>query len=158
MYALNQKKEYTKLDTEVYGIDCGGGNFWALKPTKEGGIPVLQYCAAKAPLQWKVFEGNLTPRSISVGASGECWALLDEVPYHFKSDGKNKESRNPGSNHRKPCRFHTRNYTNAILSATDVTDKGNLFLQYTASPTVDPIYLPVNGIRANNIATTYYVP
>ncbi|GAB5398798.1 MAG: hypothetical protein Aureis2KO_03830 [Aureisphaera sp.] len=157
LYALNQKKEYTKLDTGVYDIDCGGGNFWALKPIKEGGVPVLQYCAANAPLQWKVFEGNLSPRSISVGASGECWALLDEVPYQFKSDGKTKKAVIPGATI-NAMQISYKNYTNAILSATDVTDKGNLFLQYTASPTVDPVYLPVNGIRANNMATTYYVP
>ncbi len=157
LYSLDQKKNYTHLAKEIYDINCGGGNFWAIKPAKEGGIPVLQYCAAKAPLQWKVFEGNLTPTSLSVGAGGDCWALLDEVPFQFKSDGKTKQAVIPGAKI-EAMQISYKDYTNGILSSTDVTEKGNLFLQYNSSPTIDPSYLPVKGIRANRIATTYYVP
>ncbi|MBX2826749.1 MAG: hypothetical protein KTR22_01215 [Flavobacteriaceae bacterium] len=157
LYALNQKKEYTKLDTGVYEIDCGGGYFWALKPLKEGSIPVLHYSSAKGPLQWKVFDGNVSPTSLSVSLGGDCWALLDEVPYYFKKDGKTKNAVIPGATI-DAIQISYKNYTNGILSATDVTDKGNLFLQYNSSPTIEPVYLPVKGMRADSMVTTYYVP
>ena len=157
LYAIEQDNGFLKLDKEVYAIDCGAGKFWALKPLKEGGIPVLQYCVATTPLQWKVFEGNLTPTSISVDAAGECWALLDGVPYKFKLDGKTKQPVIPGAK-LNAIQISCKDYTNAILSGTDITEKGNLFLQYNSSPTIEPSYLPVKGIRASSMLTSYYVP
>lgn len=157
LFSLNKKKEYTKLDDDIFDINFGGGYYWALKPLKSGEIPVLQFSKSISPTKWNVFEGNLSPTSISVDASGNCWALLDGVPYHFKVDGKTKKAVIPGASI-NAIQISVKDYTNAILSATDVTDKGNLFLQYNSSPTTSPAYLPAAEIRATSMVTTYYAP
>ena len=160
LYAIDtkakSKKDALKLDSNVYDINCGGGYFWALKPAKEGGASVLQFCKATTPLKWNVFEGNVMPTGISVGAGGNCYAILDGLPYQFDKDGKTKKQIIPGST-QTALEISYKDYSNVIM-ASEPTIKGNQLLIYTASPRVDPFYNPLKGLFATCIATTYYVP
>ncbi|MEP2936415.1 MAG: hypothetical protein ABJM06_11590 [Gilvibacter sp.] len=160
LYAIDtkatSKNDALKLDANVFDINCGGGYFWALKPAKEGEAAVLQFCKATTPLKWQVFEGNLMPSSISVTASGTCFALLDDLPFEFDLDGKTKKQVIPGST-QTAIQISYKNYSNVIM-ALEPTIKGNQLMIYTASPTVNPFYNKLDGLFASGIATTYYVP
>lgn len=160
LYAIDTKAtskgDALKLDDNVYDINCGGGYFWALKPAKEGDAAVLQFCKATAPLKWQIFEGNLSPSSISVTAAGQCFAILDGIPYELQLDGKTKKQVIPGST-QSAIEISYKDYSNVIM-APEPTIKGNQLLIYTSSPTVDPFYNKLDGLFASCIATTYYVP
>lgn len=157
LFAYNENKSHKKIAENVLDMDYGPDYYWALMPLTKGQIPVLQLTSGGGPFDWKPFEGNYSPTSITVNDGGLCFGLIDGIPTSFSTDGKTVKPLIPNSK-QTALQISSKTYTTVILSLTDQTENGNLLMVYTSSPSIDPVFEPVKNIRATKIAASYFVP
>lgn len=143
----NNKVFYT--NEYLVEFDYGGGMIWALFPDKPGGMATLHYSDYNT-LDWKEFEGQVYPFSLSVSYSGDCYGVNDFNPMYYSKDGKSSGSAGSGLD-RETVQISFKNWTYAL--STDINSEGNLICEWvdTKGGTFEGI-----GVRGSRIAASYF--
>lgn len=131
-------------------FDYGGGMVWAIMPTKEGGIPCLQYSDINN-LQWKAFAGNPQPSSISADYQGNCKAVANYSPVYYSNDGTSTGSAGSGLNG-QAIFISAKSWTFAL--STDANENGNLIYEWQDEE--GGTFMTMTASRGISIAASYY--
>jgi len=137
--------------SEAFDFDYGGGFFWGIFSDKEGEKPILHL--AKEGGQWTEFQGDVTPTSLSVNYNGDCYAVLDNDPMGFESDGKTSFNDGDTNSDGKTLQITFKN-TYYLLS-TNCTEQGNEVMVWED---VDGGTWKSTGAFAAKVISTWYKP
>ncbi|MEM9548526.1 MAG: hypothetical protein AAGA77_21250 [Bacteroidota bacterium] len=128
----------------------GGDKIWAMMNTKEGDIPSLHYANLGDFTTWhSVGDEVYYLNSLSVGQTGRCFGIEDDLPVYYDTDGSTGSAGSMGSHFAINISVKNGNF---VLSA-DGNPNGNLVYEWTSYN--EGSYSAMN-IRAFKICATYY--
>ena len=115
-------------DPTLIDLDYGGGWLWAIRPASSGNIPVLQLAEySGGNPNWKIFDGNITPYSLSVSYQGNCYCQVAGTPTYFSNDGSSTDKWGSGIDG-QALQGSFKTWSFAIT--TDITENGNLLYEW----------------------------
>lgn len=142
-------KEYSDLG--IIRLAAGGRYIWAIMPLSKGEKPILRYFdVTDQSAGWKTFAGNISPRSISVSGSGDCFGVIDSNPMYFSIDGKTSGSAGTGADgitlNISYCNF-------GYIVTDNANEKGNQIMKLVNEPNGDFVDTRLRGRR---VAASFY--
>lgn len=137
---------------DLQDMDYGGGYLWTVFPPTPGSPAVLQFADTSViPVKWQIFNGPVMPQSISIGYTGDCYAVTDFTPVFYSKDGKSTGSVGSGAN---GSALEITFKNNIYLLSTNGNEQGNDVLIWV--DTQGGVFESI-GVQALQILATYYL-